>query len=154
VWLKRRDKIMVLSHWRKEKTPKTSDNNVGKKTEENNTETKQKAKQKQQDPGAFLVPALALFSDVAISWTERGSELEELGKGLDHQHLSRAVLFLYFKPRIMCLSITTGLSQNKSKENKKPQHCTDSGCRKWRFFFLWQFYSNYFWLHGTEISRS
>ena len=43
--------MMILGHWKKEKTPKASGKNDGENIKENNIKTKGKARQRQQDPG-------------------------------------------------------------------------------------------------------
>lgn len=64
--------MITLGHWRRKETLKNS----GENTEQNDTETKGKARQRQQDPGTQVVPETS--SLLTESWLdpERACDLE------------------------------------------------------------------------------
>lgn len=53
--------MMVLGHRRRRKIPQASGSKDGEEIEENNIETKEKARQRQQDPGSQMTLETSLL---------------------------------------------------------------------------------------------
>lgn len=64
--------MIVLGHWVKKKTPKASGNNGRENIEKTYTETKERAKQRQQNPEIQVVPQTSCLLSLSLSGAQGG----------------------------------------------------------------------------------